>query len=297
MQAQNASSPAPRPFADLIDGASDFGPLPPKANPMSGVYMGREIVMTQLWTGHSFLASTRDMIVTPNILHFGMVEPHNSRLLVSLIQPGDVVVDVGANTGFYSVLGAWRAQPGGQLWAFEPNPTAYALMSDNLHNNGFGGIARRHRIALSNRQGEAMLRVFPGYEATSTIRDISSAFVEHTERETGRASHEVAVPVDKLDAVMHGCPGIDFMKMDAEGHEPEIIDGAREILARSKNLKMLMEFVPPILDAEKARAMLRTLRELGLIIYRLDTDANLTRYDDDDALMAIDFSDLVVVRP
>ena len=43
--------------------------------------------------------------------------------------------------------------------------------------------------------------------------------------------------------------------------------------------------------------MLRTLRELGLIIYRLDTDANLTRYDDDDALMAIDFSDLVVVRP
>ncbi|WP_447764718.1 FkbM family methyltransferase [Sphingopyxis panaciterrae] len=296
MDVHDTATNEARPFASLIEGAEDFGAIPQKAGGMSGIYMGNDVVMTQLWTGHSFLASTRDMIVTPHVINLGMAEPHNSRLLVSLISPGDVVVDIGANTGYYSVLGAWRAFPGGKLWAFEPNPTAYALMSDNLSNNGFGGMASRHRLALSNRQGEAALRVFPGYEATSTIRDVSDAFVEHTERETGRASHEVTVPVDTLDNIMRDCPGIDFIKMDAEGHEPEIIDGARAILARSKNLKMLMEFVPPIMDAGKARAMLGTLRGLGLRIYRFDNDATVTRYDDDDELMKFNFSDLFLTR-
>lgn len=285
-----------QPFASVIGGASDFGAIPRKADQMSGVYMGNDVVMTRLWSDHSFLASTRDMIVTPNLINIGMVEPHNSRLIVSLIGPGDVVVDIGANTGYYSVLGAWRAFPRGQIWSFEPNPAAYALLSDNLHNNGFGTIAHRHRVALSNRQGEATLRVFPGYEATSTIRDVSRAFVDHTERETGRPSHEVVVPVDTLDNIMRDCPAIDFIKIDAEGHEPEIIDGAQQILARSKNLKMLMEFVPPILDDGKARAMLAMLRAIGLTIYRFDNDANLTRYDDDDALMRFDFSDLFLTR-
>jgi hypothetical protein len=60
---------------------------------------------------------------------------------------------------------------------------------------------------------------------------------------------------------------------------------------------MLMEFVPPILEPAKARAMLGSLRAMGFRLYRLDTDANLTRYDDDDALMGFDFSDLFVTRP
>ncbi|APZ99253.1 hypothetical protein BWQ93_12720 [Sphingopyxis sp. QXT-31] len=296
MHSDILTKPEARPFADIVE-AHDFGPVPPRPDRMAGVYMGGDVVMTRLWSDHSFLASTRDMIVTPNLINIGMVEPHNSRLVASLVAPGDVVVDVGANTGYYSVLGAWRAFPGGQIWSFEPNPAAYALMSDNLHNNGFGGIARRHPIALSDRRGEAMLRVFPGYEATSTIRDVSDAFVTHTERETGRASHEVPVPTDTLDAVMHDCPAIDFIKIDAEGHEPEIIAGAREILARSPRLKMLMEFVPPILDPGKARTMLGALRSMGLLIYRYDPDAQATRYDDDDALMGFDFSDLLIVRP
>jgi FkbM family methyltransferase len=297
MDFKSTSPGGPLPFANLIDGAHDFGAIPRKTDQMSGVYMGNDVVMTRLWSDHSFLASTRDMIITPNIINIGMIEPHNSRLVVSLVSPGDVVVDIGANTGYYSVLGAWRAFPQGQIWSFEPNPAAYALMSDNLHNNGYGAIARRHPIALSNRQGEAELRIFPGYEATSTIRDVPEAFIRHTESETGRPSRAVTVPVDTLDNIMRDCPAIDFIKIDAEGHEPEIIEGAKNILDRSKNLKMLMEFVPPILDPTRARAMLGSLRAMGFRLYRLDADANLTRCDDDDALMRCDFSDLFVTRP
>ncbi len=148
--------------------------------------MGNESVMTRLWTGHIFLASTSDIIVTPHLINIGVNEPHVTRTLVSLIGPGDVVVDVGANVSYYSVLAGWRAHPGEQVWSFEPNPRAFALLSDNMTMTGHAAMAQRWPVALSDHAGTASLRIFPGYEATSTIRVVPEAYVRHTERETGR---------------------------------------------------------------------------------------------------------------
>lgn len=281
---------------DIVTGAQDFGPIPEKADRMSAVYMGQDRVMTRLWSGHRFLASTRDMIVTPHLIDLGVNEPHVTRTLMSLIGPGDVVVDVGANVGYYSVLAGWRAHPDGQVWSFEPNPRAFALLSDNMTMTGHAAMARRWPVALSDRAGTAALRIFPGYEATSTIRAVPEAFVSHTERETGRVSHVIDVELLRLDDAMRDVPAINVMKIDAEGHEPAIIAGAQEILRRSRTVKIVMEFVPPIMDAGDTRGMLRTIRDTGFSIYRIEHDSSFTAQPDDDALMAIPFSDLLLVR-
>jgi GTP-binding protein len=61
--------------------------------------------MTRIWSGHMMMVHTDDMIVAPHLVNIGINEPHNTRILVSLIKPGDVFVDVGANVGYFSVLG------------------------------------------------------------------------------------------------------------------------------------------------------------------------------------------------
>lgn len=263
---------------------------------MLGVYLGNDRVMTRLWSGHPMIVSTRDMITMPHLVDVGMNEPHVTRTLVSLISPGDVVVDVGANVGYYSVLGAWRSWPGGEVWAFEPLPHFYAIMSANLHNNGFSRVAHRRRMALSDREGTADMRVFGGYEATSTLRELPDAFIANTRTETGEDSRAETVDLGTLDRQMAEVPRIDVMKIDVEGHELSVLRGAVEILRRSPDPKVVMEFVPPIMGPDATRDLIALVRSLGLAIFRIETDGSFALQEDDARLAAESFADLLLVR-
>ena len=283
---------------DEIDPAfSDFGEIPPKSPTMSGVYFGKGALLTRIWSGHMLKVDTDDMIVAPHLVNVGMNEPHNTRILVSLIKPGDVFVDVGANVGYFSVVGAWRAYPGGQVWSFEPNPEVFPLLSDNLTINGYAAMAHRWRAAASDGDGQASLRVFPGYVATSTVREVPEDYVRFTERETGRPSHVIDVDRVRLDDAMREVPEIHVMKIDVEGHELSVIRGAREIISRSPRLKIVMEFNPSMLGADNARSLIGLVRSLGFDIYAIEPDASLSPMVDDEALLAAAFLDLLLVRP
>lgn len=281
---------------DLVPGTEEFPAPTLKTDPFGGTYLGDGVVITRLWTRHLMKTSAGDTNVTPFLLGHGFNEPQNTRILLSLIRPGSVFVDAGANIGYFSVLGAWRAWPDGQIWSFEPHPRLFPLLSDNLTMNGFAGIAHRHRLALSDRAGTATLRVFEGYEATSTIRPVSEAFLSHTARETGRPSHTIEVETACLDQVMRAVPAIDVMKLDIEGHEPAMMRGAREIIARSPNLRIVSEFVPGIMDPAEALGHLALLREWGFSVFRIGEDAALTPCPDDRALLGMGFSDLLFLR-
>lgn len=281
---------------DLIAGYQDYGPIPAKADGFGGVYLGDGAVMTRLFTQHLVKTATGDMIVTPHLLSLGFNEPHITRFLVSVTRPGDVCVDIGANIGYFSVLMAWRAWPDGQIWAFEPQPDLYAMLSDNVTINGFGGMARRHRVALSDHQGSAEMRIFAGYQAASTLREPSEAFIRHTEMETGRLSHSLTVDLVPLDEVMRDVAAIDVLKVDAEGYEPAIIRGAEQILRRSPDPRVVMEFVPPIMGREASLALLALLRGIGFAIFVLETDNSAIRFDSDEALVDRTFSDLLLLK-
>ena len=282
---------------DIDPSLRDFGEIPPKSPTMSGVYFGDRVLMTRIWSGHMMMVHTDDMIVAPHLVNIGINEPHNTRILASLIKPGDVFVDVGANVGYFSVLGAWRAYPGGQVWSFEPNPKVFSILSDNLTVNGYADMAHRWPAAASDRAGKQSLRIFPGYVATSTMRDVPEDYLRFTERETGRRSHVIDVDVVRLDDAMRDVSRIDVMKIDAEGHELHVLRGAREIVARSPSLKIVMEFNPSMLGADGVRELVELVRTLGFDIYAIEHDASLTRMADDEALLAAAFLDLLLIRP
>lgn len=281
---------------EILPGCADYGPIPEKTDRMAAVYLGENTVLTRLWSGHAMIVYTGDMIVMPHLINLGVNEPHVTRTLISLIRPGDRFVDAGANIGYFSILAGWRVYPGGEVWSFEPNPNIYPILASNITNNGFEHCTQRRKLALSDRTGAADLRIFKGYEATSTIRALSDEFVTHTRNETGRDSYAVDVAVDTLDAQMAAVPAIDLMKIDVEGHELSVIRGAVDILRRSPTVKVVMEFVPPILGAGPAAELIALVRSLGFSIYRIEHDGTFTAQNDDHALAATEFADLLLIR-
>lgn len=125
-------------------------------------------------------------------------------------------LDIGANTGVYA-LHAVR-QPG-PCMLFEPNPRLAEFL-----RRAFGERVTVHQIALSNRNGAAILRIprAAGRYVTGfgTIEG-AIAFDEYT-------THEV--PTRTLDSL--GLPPVGFMKIDVEGHELAVLEGAARTLAR-----------------------------------------------------------------
>ena len=83
-------------------------------------------------------------------------EPETTGLLQRVIEPGMVVVDVGAHVGYYALLAAKRVGPQGKVYAFEPDPTNYALLLKNIELNGYRNILTTGE-AVSDRVGTATL--------------------------------------------------------------------------------------------------------------------------------------------
>ncbi|MCP5368491.1 MAG: FkbM family methyltransferase [Hyphomicrobiales bacterium] len=139
-------------------------------------------------------------------------------LLPALVDPSRTAVDAGANKGVWSHLLAARARA---VHAFEPNPKLFPIL-----RRGAAANVTCHPLALSDRAGTARLNVPMGHGGYSnqrgTLRDLGG--------DQAHASVEIATA--RLDDLDLG--DIGFMKIDVEGHELTVLDGARQTLARCR---------------------------------------------------------------
>lgn len=131
--------------------------------------------------GAAFECDVRDMIQA-TIIHFGVWEPQVSFRLAELIEPGAVVVDIGANIGYYSLLFADRAGPSGRVVAVEALQRLAEVVQGNAARNGIDNV-RVVNVAASDRPGELTLHQAPstnigmtttrsdrGFPATGKVR-------------------------------------------------------------------------------------------------------------------------------
>ena len=165
--------------------------------------------------------------ITPYVLleQEGWFEAEAS-FVARLLRPGDRMIDIGANHGVYSLPAARAVGPGGRVWSFEPARRTAALLTASVKANAFANMTIIEK-ALSDREGEATLSV----SANSELNTL------HGKGEWAGAEKIVLTTLDTW-AAANGWPAVDFIKLDAEGEEPNVIRGGVELLKRSSPLIM-----------------------------------------------------------
>jgi FkbM family methyltransferase len=161
---------------------------------------------------------------------FGSFQPHVVRnRFVQL--PGDgVVLDVGANAGILALQLA-QAVPGGRVFAFEPTHYAYAKLIRNLELNP--ELSRR--VEPVQAFVSSVSAAQPGLSAYSSWRiDGAHSGTHPLHGGTAKSADEIgAVSLDDF-AAQRRLHRVDFIKVDTDGHELEVLRGARGLLARHK---------------------------------------------------------------
>lgn len=161
------------------------------------------------------------------------------------VHPGDVVLDVGAHVGSYTVWASKRVGPGGKVLSFEPEPENFRLLKKNIALNGCSNV-RLYSAALSEVPGRIRLFVSEPPELHS-LMPVSGAAIE--------------VPSLRLDDVAAelGLERVGTIKIDAEGAELRILSAARQTLTRTR--EVIMELHKLWVSEEAVR---RLLEESGM---------------------------------
>jgi FkbM family methyltransferase len=159
------------------------------------------------------------------------------RFYWSLKLNGKVVYDIGSNEGIFSLFCAREIGKSGVLIAFEPNPISFARTVQNLQLNNFECQTQTLNVALGNERRTASMWCPSGETARSTLnQQLAHLYEEQKER-----CSSFEVQIERLDdLVASGLPAPDFMKIDTEGHEAEVLLGAAETL-RSRQPEIFVE--------------------------------------------------------
>ena len=160
----------------------------------------------------------------------GTAEPAMQAAIAALVKPGMVVYDVGANVGFFSMIAARLVGSKGRVVSFEPLPINAERCAHNAGLNTFDHVTVR-TDALGTENGSASF-------FTSSVPTLGklTKFGPPDEVQT-----EITVSVRKLDTVIDevGLPKPDFIKMDVEGAEVDVLEGASRTIAIARPLFLI----------------------------------------------------------
>lgn len=160
-------------------------------------------------------------------------EPLESELTRRLVGPGEIVLDIGANFGWYTTLLSRCVGPTGHVLAFEPLPPTYARLRENLGLNDCHANVTAVCAAVGEQRGTATMHQFRQLShSRSSLGTLGQADFQRW-----------SVPAVDLDSFLagQGNPRVSFLKCDVEGAERLVLRGARRLLDSPDAPRILIE--------------------------------------------------------
>lgn len=171
------------------------------------------------------------------IIDTGLFEPHSTEVVRKLVKCGDVVMDVGANIGYYSVILSKLVGEEGKVYCFEPTDYYSRVLQSNLDANNTKNV-ELIKLGLSNARQTLDIQVGANSATLHSPGKVPLNFTERIE----------LVSLDEWVA-NHNIEKINFIKVDIDGHEPCFLNGAWNTLEKYDPVLLLEVSHPHYLDA------------------------------------------------
>jgi FkbM family methyltransferase len=179
-------------------------------------------------------------------LHFGglVYEVATTRYLTGHLAPGNVFVDIGANTGYFAMLAGALVGATGRVMAFEPNPAVFAQLQKHVALNGFESRVTVSQVALSDA-ADPSARFFVSQDLTNSGLSSLTPPAEMLAGGELSEAHTIPVRVDTFDNwfASSGLDHIDLIKIDVEGAEARVVAGMTRSLASGAIAAIICETV------------------------------------------------------
>ena len=211
------------------------------------------------------LFCARHRQLSAQVLHYLRIthfEAESTRVFRDVVQPGMVVLDLGAHVGFYTLLASELVGPRGLVLAFEPEPRNYSMLLENVRSAGATNV-RAFACAVSDVDGTAPFNVGP-------------TLGEHSLYVAASQNIRIEVPVVRLDAFLQSqadIPHVDVVKSDIQGAELDALRGMEHTVRENQNIRLLVEWWPIGLRAagHEPSELLHYLIGLGFAVSEVTT--------------------------
>ncbi|MEK7994843.1 MAG: FkbM family methyltransferase [Planctomycetota bacterium] len=186
----------------------------------------------------------------------GATDPWLLGMVWELVNPGEVVWDIGANLGLFSFAAAYRAGPRGKVLALEPDTWLVDLLrrSARLAATGQADVEILP-VAASDVVGPARFNIAQRARAANYLDG------EGTDQAGGRRETQTVLAVN-CDWLLEHYPAPQVLKIDVEGAEAKVLAGSIKLLTRADRPKVLCEVCP-----QNSASVVRLLHECGYVLY------------------------------
>lgn len=200
----------------------------------NAVYLGERTTLCRILGRYKLYVDSRDVGFGAHVMLDGVWESWLTVFMARQVRSGMRVVDAGANHGYYTLLFADLVGPQGRVASIEPNPRIACLLKRSVDLNGFADRVQLFEYAAIDSDGLDLVFHTPQNEPKNA-RVIGAEHADHPEA--------IRVPGARLDTLLADWPAVDFMKIDVEGSEGPMLDGAWAIIQRDAP-SLLLEFTP-----------------------------------------------------
>jgi len=207
--------------------------------------------------GATLLCNPHDLIQT-TILHFGVWEPEISSVISGILEPGDIFVDIGANTGYDTLLGSKLVGPEGGVVSIEAAPDTFRRLKENVARNGCQNV-RTENLAASDKRGRlSMFSVSStNLGAATTIPRIGNVRIAEVD----------AFPLDEI-LTQQELIRAKLIKIDVEGAEYGILQTIIDKLSiYPRDMQLIVEMSA---DQPNATRVFEAMLSAGFSAYSLE---------------------------
>jgi|WetSurMetagenome_2_1015567.scaffolds.fasta_scaffold41886_2 FkbM family methyltransferase len=212
--------------------------------------------------GRTFYIDKWDDVISQELILSNKWEKLQTKIFKQNIKKGDVVVDVGAHIGYYTIIAACIVGDSGKVYAFEPDLKNFKILLQNIKANKLNNVIAINK-AVSEKNTKLNLFINPNNTG------------DHRIYECDEKRKSIDIDAVTLNSELKNVK-VNLIKMDIQGSEILALKGANNIFAGNKTLKMIIEFWPRGLNlgGGSAKELLRIIQQNKFSLYDIDEIRN-----------------------